>query len=259
MNIRPLILSRGYGSKTPDEMSMLAHEFPDIAIAYAKNRHRAYKKAVREHEFDIVILDDGFQHLKIRRDLDIIILDASRPFGSGRLLPSGNLREPKSMLRYGDLIVLNHKAGRESRDYSGSEMVRNWQGLSGGYEFSGIESLSGAGQVRLSDLGEKKCGIMTAIGDSKSFRHLLQKQNMEIARIYSFRDHHEYTRSDLEMVQEMCMAEGIECLFTTEKDAVKLKTICFENPSVYVIKIAFRLEKGEDHLKQRIRALAEKQ
>ncbi|NIP41548.1 MAG: tetraacyldisaccharide 4'-kinase [candidate division Zixibacteria bacterium] len=259
MNIRPLILSHGYGSKSPDEMSMIAEQFPEIPIAYGKNRLSSYKKAAAEYEFDIVILDDGFQHLKIKRDLDIIILDAHRPFGSGRLLPSGNLREPKSILRYGDLIVLNYKAEKIDRKNHSSEMVRNWEGLSGGYKISGIDMLHGGNRLDLSGLAANKCGIITAIGDSESFRYLLEKKEVKIAKVFRFRDHHEYTKEDLKLVQESCLAESIEHLFTTEKDAVKLKTICFENPSVYVIKIAFRLEKGEDHLKQRIQALAKRQ
>jgi tetraacyldisaccharide 4'-kinase len=259
INIRPLILSHGYGSKSPDEMNMIAEQFPEIPIAYGKNRLSAYKKAAAEYEFDIVILDDGFQHLKIRRNLDIIILDAHRPLGSGRLLPSGNLREPKSMLRYGDLIVLNYKAGKIEGENHKSEIVRDWEGLSGGYEIGGIELLHNGNRLELSDLATSKCGIITAIGDSESFRYLLEKQDVKIAKVFRFRDHYLYTEEDLKPVQGSCLAESIEYLFTTEKDSVKLKTICFENPSVYVIKIAFRLEKGEDHLKQRIQALAKKQ
>ena len=109
-----------------------------------------------------------------------------------------------------------------------------------------------------SDFSEKNCAIITEIGNEKKFKKKKKKQNLKISRVFRFRDHHDYTEEDLKAVRELCNSNGIDCLFTTEKDAVKLKRICFENPPVYVIKIAFRLENGEDELKQRIRALARK-
>ncbi|MBD3216774.1 MAG: tetraacyldisaccharide 4'-kinase [candidate division Zixibacteria bacterium] len=267
MDLKPLILSRGYGSKSsgmnvvrgndneesdkiPDEVSMIAEIYPDLPIAFGTNRYKAYQQAAKQYDFDLVILDDGFQHLKIRRDLDILILDAACPFGSGRLLPSGNLREPGSMLRYADLAVLNLK--------SDSKKVENWQGLTGRYAVTDIISFNSNEKMEPSDFAGKNCAMITAIGDANSFQSLLKKQNLKISRAFRFRDHHDYTEEDLKDVREMCISDGIERLFTTEKDAVKLKRICFENPPVYVIKIAFRLENGEDELKQRIRALARK-
>ncbi len=267
MDLRPLILSRGYGSnssdtnvvrgkdigeadRVPDEVSMIAEIHPDLPIAFGTNRYKAHQQAVKQYDFDIVILDDGFQHLNIKRDLDILILDAVRPFGSGRLLPCGNLREPRSMLRYADLAVLNLK--------SDSRKAENWQGLTGRYAVTEITSVNSNEKMELSDFTGKNCGIITAIGDASSFQNLLKKQNLKISQVFRFRDHHNYTKEDLRAVREMCISDGIECLFTTEKDAAKLKRICFENPPVYVIKIAFRLENGEDELKQRIRALARK-
>jgi tetraacyldisaccharide 4'-kinase len=268
MDLKPLILSRGYGSdssdtnvvrgkdkgavdKIPDEANMIADIYPDIPIAFGKNRYKAYQMAAKQYDFDLVILDDGFQHLKIKRNFDILILDATRPFGSGRLLPSGNLREPRSMLRYADLAVLNLK--------SDSKAGEKWRGLSGRYAISEIISVSSNEKMELSDFAGKNCGIITAIGDAGSFQSLLKEQALEISQLYRFRDHHDYTEEDLKAVRELCNSNGIDCLFTTEKDAVKLKRICFENPPVYVIKIAFRLENGEDELKQRIGALARKQ
>jgi tetraacyldisaccharide 4'-kinase len=273
MNLKPLLLSRGYGGKSkkpmamtgyevsamdsaPDEVEMISKRFPDLPIGFGKDRITAYNLALRKYEFDIVILDDGFQHLQINRDLDIIILDAQRPYGSGRMLPSGNLREPKSVLKFADLLILNQKAHDRVRHAKMAEISSKYDLPLGIYEIIGIKALRSAESCKAESFKGMKCGLITAIGGSESFVELMEGVGLKPEEIFRFRDHYDFTEADLREVEKECHDSGIKCLFTTEKDAVKLERISFEKPDVYIIQIGFSLINGAEKLKQRIRALA---
>ncbi len=268
MGLRPLLLSRGYGKSStrpgfvrgadmdnssdfPDEVAMLAGLFPDLAIAYGKNRLDAYKLARDRTDFDLVILDDGFQHLKIKRDLDILIADANRPYGSSRLLPSGNLREPKSSAKFAQMLVLNHK-GNPKTEKANSGGFTFLQLLEGGYDITEMVNLSSGERLDLPQNKDSKSGVITAIGDASSFESMIESAGFKSGHTFQYRDHHDYTSADLEVVRDECRKLKIERLFTTEKDAVKLRKICFEKPEIYVIKVAFRLSDDVNILKQKI-------
>jgi tetraacyldisaccharide 4'-kinase len=92
-------------------------------------------------------------------------------------------------------------------------------------------------------------GVITAIGDVYSFDYIIKSAGFDICHKFQYRDHHDYTTADLEIVRDECRRLKIERLFTTEKDAAKLRKICFEKPKIYVIKVAFRLTDGVDFLK----------
>lgn len=273
MRLRPLLLSRGYGksvaepgfvkgtdmdeaSDLPDEIAMLVSMYPDLPIAFGKNRLNAYKHACGKSDFDLVILDDGFQHLKIRRELDILIADASKPYGSGRLLPSGNLREPKSADKLAQILVLNCKGNlalAEER-YDGFDPLIL---LKGGYDRRVFVNLRSCEKIEFEPNREKPFGVISAIGDIFSLKYMIELAGFEIGHTFQFRDHHDYTLADLELIRDECRKLKIERLLTTEKDAVKLRKICFEKPEIYVIKVAFRLTDGVDFLKQKIGELTQ--
>lgn len=273
MQLKPLLLSRGYGGKSkkpqaltgfeisaldsaPDEVKMIGRRFPELPIAFGKDRIIAYNLAQGKYEFDIVVLDDGFQHLQIYRDFDIIILDAKRPYGSGRLLPSGNMREPKSVIKYADFLILNQKAHDNIGHEEMAEIAAKYDLPLGTYEIIGITSLKGTETQKPESFRNMKCGIITAIGESRSFVELLRSVGIIPGQVFRFRDHHNFTEDDIHDVERECREMGIQSLFTTEKDAVKLERISFEKPDVYIIQIGFSLKNGEEKLKQRIRALA---
>lgn len=268
MGIKPLLLSRGYGKTItgagfikgseldseldlPDEVAMLMAKFPDLAIAFGKDRIDAYNHARKMADFDLVILDDGFQHLKIKRDLDILITEANRPYGSGRLLPSGNLREPKSSAKSAHILVRNHKGDLPTKP-NGINGLDSLSILEGGYFITEVINLVSKEKSDLLSSRRLKVGVLTAIGDAGSFERIIKAKGIEISHTFQFRDHHDYTMADLEMVREECVRLKIECLYITEKDAVKLRKICFEKPEIYIIKVAFRLTDGVEYLKQKI-------
>jgi tetraacyldisaccharide 4'-kinase len=273
LNLKPLLLSRGYGSSLqepvviqvdrtdsrsdlPDEIKMLTELFPDLLIAYGKDRTSAYNLACKSHKFDIVILDDGFQHMQIKRDLEILMLDSRRPYGAGRMLPSGNLREPGSSIKQADVVVFNSK-GNEGNDVPELVGFRGELILKGKFVVVGMKHLQSGEESGLTQSEWKNPGVVTAIADPGSFASLLQAKGMSVRKLFQFRDHHHFTPDDLDIIQQSCSENLIDVLLTTEKDAVKLRKICFEKPDIYVIKIQFCLTEDEDVLIRRITELAE--
>lgn len=267
LNLKPLILSRGYGSETeqaqvvigtenksisnlPDEISMIAARYPDIPIAFGRDRYAAYQKARQSFKFDIVILDDGFQHLKIKRDLDIVILDSVQPYGAGRVIPSGNLREFKSSLKQADIIAHNYKFRKISESAVKHDLEVN-------FELAEIVNYQTGQVIGADKLTSQPCGLLTAIGDPGSFKRMLDDSGIEIQSEFLYRDHHKFTSDDLAEVQKICIEQNIQSLVCTEKDAVKLAKICFEKPDIYIIKIHLK-PVGEDRiLKLRFESLAQ--
>ena len=271
MKLRPLLLSRGYGAENsepkviragddmkelPDELKMIHRNFPDVAIAYCRDRLKAYLLALTKFEFDLVLLDDGFQHIQIERDLDIVVLDSKAPFGSKRLLPSGNLREPGRSLKRADLVLINFKSRENFNTIKALSRVIERPLLAGNYLVSEIVSLQDNERIEVSKLSGKKAGLLAAIGNPASFIEVLSSLEISIEKSFLFRDHHRFTAEDMDMIASRADNAGLECLFTTEKDAVKIENICFIKPPVYVIKIKFRLEHGADRLTGRIRRIA---
>ncbi len=271
MNIRPLLLSRGYGSggvsgiikagderiaHLPDELKMIAESNPDIMIAYGANRLEAYNMAMNQGKFDLVILDDGFQHLRIQRDLDILMVDIGKPFGSGFPLPSGNLREPKSCMKYADLIVANHKLGKKE----GAPVAVTQWGLpifEGEYRINEIKFHHDDSNVPAEELRGMKTGVVTAIADPQSFIDLLEKAELKPEAVFTYRDHHRFTADDLQQIRRNSLRLGIHALLVTAKDAVKIPRNCFEKPDIYIIKIEFSPLGDENSLKERIRRFAQ--
>lgn len=271
MKLRPLLLSRGYGaenskprvidagdgmSELPDELKMIHKNYPETAIAYCRDRLKAYLLALTKFEFDLVLLDDGFQHIQIERDLDIVVLDSQSPFGSNRLLPSGNLRETGSSLKRADMVLINYKS---NHDFSSLKLFARQIGrplLAGNYRVSEVISIKERKAIEISKISGKKAGLVTAIGAPASFIEILESLDVEIEQSFLFRDHHRFTPEDMRVIASKSENAGLECLFTTEKDAVKIENICFLKPPVYVIKIKFCLEYGAERLTGRIKRIA---
>ncbi len=227
---RPCLVSRGYRSLEAggnDEQRVLAQLCPQVPHVQNRDRVAAARKATRTHRANVVILDDGFQHRRLRRDVDIVLIDATNPWGYGHLLPRGLLREPRSALRRADVIVLTrvdqvteqtlrHLRG-EVRRQTGAPLAevvfRPTQAVSFGDETASVNSL--AGQTLLAF-----CGI----GNPDSFRGTLQTAGLPPANdaFVSFPDHHHYTAQDVRQLVERAAAQGATALVTTQKDLVKL-------------------------------------
>lgn len=244
---KPLILSRGYGGwgGPNDEAAVLDENLPGVPHVQAQNRVLAGLRAVREHNPACIVLDDGFQYRRLKRDLDIVVIDARNPFGYNQILPRGLLREPVQALARADVVVISKID--ESRNTTLLE-VRNIleKYVKGERIFSArhcpvrsyvIDSKKKR-EVGLSALKAKKVIAFCGIGSPESFRRSVESVGCEVAGFRSFPDHYAYGKEAIEELREAAEKCGAEILITTQKDAVKLADADFGR-ELWVLKIAF--------------------
>jgi tetraacyldisaccharide 4'-kinase len=231
---RPAILSRGYGGPVQaddgrsggnDELRVLAANLPDVPHYQGKDRYPLGLEAIRRGA-DVIVLDDGFQHARLSRDIDLVLVDALSPFGGGRVLPAGLLREPLSVLARADLLAITRSnrvdpllletlSSYLRARFPAVPQLRiethpvEWRALGGGAEPPG--ALRGRRALAF-------CGI----GNPRSFRREIEALGVEVAELIPFPDHHGYTSRDLEEIESRAAEVRAEEVLLTQKDAVKI-------------------------------------
>jgi len=232
--VRVAVLSRGYGARAlpedradvagNDETDMLAANLPDVPQLVDPDRVASARIAVGELGMQCLILDDGFQHRRLARDLDIVTIDALNPFGYRHLLPRGLLREPVRSLRRAHVIVLtrcdqsdgvpdlHRRIARIAPDAAVVESRHAPVDLVDAHDASEpLDRLRGCRIVAV-------CGI----GNPEGFRRTLADCGADIAAFLAFPDHHAYTPDDRRTVYETAAEAGAEAVVTTQKDLAKL-------------------------------------
>lgn len=209
------ILSRGYKgekrSNTSDEVELFRKHLPDVPVFIGRDRVAAAKDAESRFVPHVLLLDDGFQHWRLKRDLDIVTINGKNPFGNGRLIPRGILREPKSSLCRADVIIVT-KGGpipEEIREINGKAEI-----FLSSYEAADTAGIKG-----------KKVAMACAIGDPFSFENTLLSLGAHIVHKFIFMDHHVYSSSDVAKMISETIAAGSDTIVTTEKDMVKLSQL----------------------------------
>jgi tetraacyldisaccharide 4'-kinase len=238
---RVVILSRGYkrsttGTKvvsdgkelklTPkeagDEPFLMARRLKDIPIVVGEDRVSAGEFAVKEFSPDCIVLDDGFQHLGITRDLNILLVDARTGFGKGHLLPSGVLREPIRGITRADLAMakVGEEGGLRVRD---SDRLKrfNLQVITFGYRAGTVIDLKTMEGAGVETLRGKKAAAVAGLAQPDAFFASLKPLGLNIVKELPYPDHHDYTRADLEVIKKA--ATGADLIVTTEKDGVKIE------------------------------------
>ena len=258
------ILTRGYGRENPkrrvlvsdgttvfstprdagDEPYLLASHLRGVAAVISDaDRFAAGQGAIKHLKSDCFVLDDGFQHFRLARDLNVVTIDATDPWGNGQMLPYGRLREPLTGLKRADCFVLTRCEQAENVDGVHSELSR----LSGDrpifhsrMRVKRIKNLDESNTAAPSGLVSAFCGI----GNPRSFFAQLQVEGLEPLTQTSFRDHHIYTQSDIDKLVATAKQAGATSLITTAKDAVKLRSLSFSLPC-YLLEIELRIENAE--------------
>lgn len=250
---KAVILSRGYKSRCKggnDEAALLAENLPDVPHVQARDRVLAGLRAVKTHRPDCVILDDGFQYRRLKRDLDIVVIDATNPFGHGRVLPRGLLREPLSALKRAGAIVIskiNEASTEEVAEIRRAllEYVPGDRIFQAAHRPQGVYSLNDRKEVGTETLRGKRVFAFCGIGSPESFRRSLAALGCAVAGFHEFPDHHHYTEASLETIRKEAAAASAEIMITTQKDAVKL--IGAETGgALHVLRIALEFVEGED-------------
>jgi tetraacyldisaccharide 4'-kinase len=238
----PVILtSESYSSweACGDEPVALLRSVPGLTVYVDSDKTTAAKKASQEGR-EIIIIDDGFQHRKLRRDVNIVCLDGNNPFGNGFLLPSGRLREPIKSLRRADIIVVidgpSEIPGITANVPQSIPVFRGRKVVSSVVSLQGDEiSLKGSKVLAF-------CGL----ANPQSFRASLLETGCDIAELIEFRDHHIYKSPDLERLIRKCKENNAQHIVTSLKDAVKLEKIWPRNHAIYYLEIGIELDRKDE-------------
>ncbi len=274
---QPVILTRGYkgtaqgpcfvtkgekplltAAQAGDEPLLMAERLSGVPIVKGADRYEAgmyaieagegqKAKAGEESVFSLLpsaispivfILDDGFQHWKLYRDRDIVLIDARNPFGSRKLFPVGRLREPLIGLNRADVIMIT-KAKRED---AGLIAEIRWYNKRSPIFFSDhriVAVKSGSGEKKQPDcLQGRKVFCFCGLADPESFRNTVTGSGAEIAGMKAYRDHHRYCQQDLAEIVKECRSSGASWIVTTDKDMVKLRNLDLPE-NILIIEIGF--------------------
>ena len=252
---RVVILSRGYGSSGDgenDEALLLRAKLPGVPQLQGADRVELAQRAMAQYRPDVLVLDDGFQHRRLARDLDIVLIDCTEPFGYGRLFPRGLLREPIRSLRRAHLLVLSRVdlATADQRNRLWNTIVRTvgtkphvWA------EHRPVALCDAAGQAQpLATLSGKLVAAFCGIGNPTAFRRTLCRLDSRLAGMRSFPDHHRYSDKDLDSLAKWAGRLGSDLLVTTEKDLVKIGRSHLAERSLCALKIELVIRESQDEL-----------
>ena len=219
----PAVLIRGYGK---DEVYMLKDKFKDVPVLAGRDRIKSAADALRRYCADTLILDDGFQHWRLRRDLDIVLIDSQLPFGNRRLIPRGILREPLTSLRRADVFLLTRSNLAKEGIEPLKEELRRYNRNAPVYEAMhlpcSLRSLTSGEKTGPSTIKNQRIAVVAGIENPRSFTGTLSLLGAEISLKFYFCDHHRYSKKDLKTIERLCLENRIETVITTEKDAARL-------------------------------------
>ena len=236
-----------------DEPYLLARKLPGVPVIVGKNRISAGRHGIEWFDIDTLLLDDGFQHVKLRRDLDIVVIDASNPFGNGRTFPAGHLREPLRNLKRTNLFWLTRVDQTEDLPalqrflnsiQSGARIIEST------YQPIGLRCRKTGAEADLSILTGSKTVLLCGIANPTSFKKSVADVGAHIVDQYVFPDHHPFTVAEIRKVQQSASDHGAEFIVTTEKDGVRIPDGFDYDVPMYELITEVRLTQGEELLEK---------
>jgi tetraacyldisaccharide 4'-kinase len=248
---KPVILSRGYkgtaensnlivteggkiycaASECGDEPFLLARKLPGAIVAVGKNRYESYKLLKKDLVLTtpVFILDDGFQHLQLRRDVDLVLLDGTSPFGGNAMFPFGRLREPFSAVSRATaaIITRSHQLTVPKNEIRQRVHHHNpdCRFFSFGQSIDSLVSLHGQKRLPIQSFSGISIVVLAAIGNPEQFLKDLVFAGLKVNKQFLFRDHHNYDQRDINTVIETCRSMKVDAIITTEKDLVRLEPL----------------------------------
>lgn len=261
-----------------DEAHMIARHLSGIPVIVGRRRYLAGEVALKRFNVEVLLLDDGFQHRQLARDVEILTINATQPYGTGRLLPAGTLREPPTALQRADIILLTHtdtpsivvKTEPRLRLFSArnvetsgnlkealKRLAPNTLILESVHQPTHLYRLDGScGKVGgLSEsrilpdalLPDKRLLAVCGIANPDAFVTTLMRYCPETVELLAFPDHHIYTQADLRQIQRALQEVGAELVVTTQKDEQKLANFA-EHLPIVVLAVALVVTEGDDTL-----------
>jgi tetraacyldisaccharide 4'-kinase len=246
---RVAILTRGYRGTagSSDEVEVMRLRLQNrVIFGVGKNRFAEGQRIESHQAIDIFLLDDGFQHLQLARDLDIVLIDASRPMAQA-LLPAGPMREPLAALTRAGIIVFT----RTENTAGAKEAIQRLANLpifSASTRSLGFRRIGSEGPLQtVTELGSGPFFVLCGIGNPEAFVRDLQRWGITPAGHMFFADHHRYTLEDVQAIDQAASRLGAKGLLTTEKDSCNLSGLTFPSLPVYVSVIDMEIS-GETDL-----------
>ena len=291
MGRRVAILSRGYGRKPTratvnfgivsdgervllgaeeggDEPLVLAGNLPGVSVLVGKDRFRTGSYAINNLGASAIILDDGYQHTSLKRDIDIVTVDSSCSFGNGHLFPRGTLREPVEGLRRADLFLLTRvdmgsgleNLRRKLRSINPAAPI-----LESVHSPVCLENIITGERLKLEFLTGRNVFAVSSIGRPQSFEKTLSNLGARVVDEFRFADHHPYTSGEIARIRRMAQERGVRTWLTTRKDAVRLEpfrnlflTDKGEAVDVLSLVIELKIVRGREILEDMVKSLFEK-
>ncbi len=277
----PAIISRGYRRRSNgvvvvsdgrsmqsdaamggDEPVQMARKLGTVPVVVAERRISAARVAVRDFHADVLVLDDGYQHRSLKRDLNILVLDARKDLTREPMLPAGFRREPLSAIRRASLVILSKvdPAAAPVRWLDSLASYLPGPPVLSGVIPAGIYRLLDHEEISVAEILEDPVLAFSGVADHAGFLHSLQGLGVTIAEDVRFQDHHRYNRGDALRLRETLRASGAALLVTTEKDAVRieaepaLKDLLLAAAPVYVARVEVEILDGDERLRAAIDA-----
>jgi tetraacyldisaccharide 4'-kinase len=258
---QPGIVSRGYGSaggSGNDEARELRRALPNVPHVQDADRLAAAREAVEYHHCDVILLDDGFQHRRLDRDVDIVLLDALEPFGFEHVFPRGTLREPLDGLRRTHVVGLSRAdavAPHERRRIQ-ERVLALAPGVlwcEAAHAPSRLINSAHAAQS-LASLRGARLAAFCGIGNPAGFRHTLAESGGTVAAWLEFPDHHAYSGRDLAKLAEWAKRSSADIVLCTHKDLVKIRATTLGEKPLWAVEIDIAFLAGESELQALLQA-----
>lgn len=251
---RVVILTRGYGK---DEERLFSRMIQHIPVIVGKDRIKSGKIAVEKYSADTVLLDDGFQYRRLKRDLDILCIDAMSPFGNRCVIPAGSLRESLGGLKRADVFLITKtdiakdiksleddlkKINARATIVKSIHKPQHFYGISDGQS------------ANIDCMKDKEVALLSGIGSPVSFEKTISSLGIKVKRHFIFRDHHWYRAKDLHRIKIYCLENKINTVITTEKDAVRLKALSSQLSAIsfFALRIQLRIIDNEQEFYKRL-------
>jgi len=244
---RVAVVSRGYGRKDEaeilvvsdgrsvladtqtggDEPVLMASKLPGIPVVVGKKRYQTALLAIQRFRPDVVVLDDGFQHIRLKRDLDIVLVDAGNPLGNGKLFPAGILREPLRALNRAHAVLITKIDSTADVKALKATIQRNTQARIFTSHQLPVDLIDyRSNDIKpLSALRGSKVLALSGIARPDSFIKLLASLGADIVDACAYPDHFDYKKKDLASIFQKAADDKVSMIVTTEKDAIRLKNL----------------------------------
>jgi tetraacyldisaccharide 4'-kinase len=251
--LKVAVLTRGYkmeSQKLSDEPAVIAANAPAAQVVVNPDRVLGAVTAIKEYGAKVLVMDDGFSHRRLRRDVDIITIDASCPFGYGRLLPAGLLREPLGALRRAHAAILTRcdLVGKVDLENIEAQLLASNPHLVFAHTRHAPAVIKGTNinDIKLDELAGRRVFAFCGIGNPEAFEVQLKNLNLDLAAFRVYNDHHQYTADDLDDIYEEAKYLNADLILTTQKDWIKAATLApLEIPFAYLA-VTLEFLAGED-------------